>query len=561
MQRSRIKSVLRDIERTLRLAIRGKKPTAASPPQVPRIQPDPAAASPPQIPRIQLDQDFGVASALWENFLSQRPQARLDAECARAVRILVSGEPNASRLMEIQRSLTEAGLQPRAIEVSPPREFSRSLMALLADADDRDFVWFMAEGDKLDFGARPLLAQAERADVDLCLFDTYFVEGGRAFPQLHPGFNEICGINCNYFRSRFIARAGALRRVADATPLTDAYSTARALLHLRLQGEGVSGIHLPAAFICIDDSRAAITQESEALIASSEAQFGTSGSGATARPRRSVSVVICTKDKGHLLRLAVRGLLETARDLVDEIVVVSHGSSNPYALKTIDDLRREQVRIVAYEGPFNFSRQCNLAARTTASPFILFMNDDVVPVTSDWLARLLAPFYNPAVGMTGPLLLYPNETVQHAGMFLDHYGIAGHTLRSARLPSGDYLFMTQAPREVSCLTGAALVIDRQLFDDLNGFDPLLGTIGQDVDLSLRVNRSGRRLIFNPQSVLLHMESTSLRDVLEDPAVLATREREVAYFRRRWSHAVAQDAFHNPVFDPQVENLRSLFSAP
>jgi len=546
MQRRRIKSILRDAERTLRLAIRGRKPTAARP---------------RQILRIQLDQDFGVGSALWEKFLSRRPQAGPDSECTRAVRILVSGEPSASRLMGMRRSLTEAGLQPRAIEVSPPGEFSRSLMALLAGADERDFVWFMGEGDKVDSGARLLLARAERADADLCLFDTYFVEGGRAFPQLHPGFNEICGINCNYFRSRFIARAGALRRVADATPLTDAYSTARALLHLRLQGEGVSGIHLPAAFICIDDSRAAITQESEALIASSEAQFGTNGSGATARPRRSVSVIICSKDKGHLLRLAVRGILETARDLVDEIVVVSHASSNPYALKTIDDLRREQVRIVAYEGPFNFSRQCNLAARTTASPFILFMNDDVVPVTSDWLARLLAPFDNPAVGMTGPLLLYPNETVQHAGMFLDHYGIAGHTLRSARLPSGDYLFMTQAPREVSCLTGAALVIDRQLFDDLNGFDPLLGTIGQDVDLSLRVNRSGRRLIFNPQSVLLHMESTSLRDVLEDPAVLATREREVAYFRRRWSHAVAQDAFHNPVFDPQVENLRSLFSAP
>jgi GT2 family glycosyltransferase len=142
-------------------------------------------------------------------------------------------------------------------------------------------------------------------------------------------------------------------------------------------------------------------------------------------------------------------------------------------------------------------------------------------------------------------------------MFLGYKNGAGHLLRSAHLPEGDYLFMTQAPREVSCLTGAALVIKRGLFDDLNGFDPLLGTFIQDVDLSLRVNRSGRRVVFNPQSILLHIESASVRGGLEDPGIQATREREHAYFLRRWSSALEQDAFHNPNFDPEAEDLRSL----
>ena len=209
--------------------------------------------------------------------------------------------------------------------------------------------------------------------------------------------------------------------------------------------------------------------------------------------------------------------METARNLIREVVVVSHATRNPYALKTIADLRQNQVKVVPYEGPFNFSRQCNLGARQTMSPFILFLNDGITPVTSDWLEQLLAPFDNPDVGMTGPLLLYPDKSVQHAGMFLGFHKTAGHTLRSARLPAGDYLFMTQAPRQVSCLTGAAMLVDRRLFDDLNGFDPLLGTYIQDVDLSLRVGRSGRRLVFNPRSILLHMEPASSRDVPE-PAV-------------------------------------------
>jgi GT2 family glycosyltransferase len=503
-----------------------------------------------------LDQDFGMDHARWERLLSQHAQA-LPEECVPTVWVLVTGEAGSPKLTETCLSITEAGLAVRAIEIAGEGEFSRCLMALLVRADDRDLVWFMQAGDRVDNRAHAILARAARSEADLCLFDTYFVEGNRAFPQLHPGFNEIFGLNCNYFRSRFLARAGALRRVAEGASLTDAYLTARALLALRLRGEAISGFHLPSAFVRIQDSRAAIAQESQELIARSDAQFGGNGSAGETRPDRRVSVIICTRDKGHLLRQMVRGIMETARDFIEEIVVVSNATRNPYALKTLADLRRQQIRVVDYEGPFNFARQCNLAARKTVAPFLLFLNDDIVPVTPDWLARLLAPFDNSSVGMTGPLLLYSDETVQHAGMFLGYNNVAGHVLRSAHLPDGDYLFMTQAPREVSCLTGAALVMKRDMFDDLNGFDPTLGTSIQDVDLSLRVNRSGRRLIFNPQSILLHIESASLRRGLEDPGLQATREREHAYFLRRWGNALEQDPFHNPNFDPNAEDLRSL----
>ena len=72
---------------------------------------------------------------------------------------------------------------------------------------------------------------------------------------------------------------------------------------------------------------------------------------------------------------------------------MSHHTSDPYALKTLGDLRNShRVRIIAYEGPFNFSRQCNLAAREASAPYLLLLNDDIVPVTADWLVQLLLPF-------------------------------------------------------------------------------------------------------------------------------------------------------------------------
>jgi GT2 family glycosyltransferase len=503
----------------------------------------------------RLDQDFGMEYSCWERYLLQHTEVPADADRRPDFWVLVSGEPGSPEVTRTCASVTRAGLDPRAIQVSTGDGFSCAVKSLLARADARDLVWFMEAGDEADSRSRLLLARAARADADLYLFDTYFVEDNRAFPQLHPGFNEIFGLNCNYFRSRFLARVGALRRAEAAAPLADAYGTAQTLLALRLQGNGISGIHLPSAFVRIEDSRAAIAQESRYLICNDVAQFGAMSPNSGANPNWKVSVVICTRDMGHLLRQTVRSMMETAGNLIGEVVVVSHATQNPYALKTIADLRQSQVRIVPYEGPFNFSRQCNVGAQGTMAPYILFLNDDITPVTSDWLERLLAPFDNPAVGATGPLLLYPDESVQHAGMFLGHHKMAGHTLRSARLPDDDYLFMTQAPRQVSCLTGAAMLLDRRLFDDLNGFDPLLGTDGQDVDLSLRIGRSGRQLVFNPQSILLHMESTSLRDML--PAVQATRQREHGYFVRRWGDQVEHDPFHNPNFDLQVEDLRSL----
>ena len=102
----------------------------------------------------------------------------------------------------------------------------------------------MEAGDRADSRSSLLLARAARAGADLCLFDTYFVEDNRAFPQLHPGLNEIFGVNCNYFRSRFLARVGALQCAERTAPLRDAYSAAQALLSLNSKGKAF------LAFIC-----------------------------------------------------------------------------------------------------------------------------------------------------------------------------------------------------------------------------------------------------------------------------------------------------------------------
>jgi GT2 family glycosyltransferase len=274
--------------------------------------------------------------------------------------------------------------------------------------------------------------------------------------------------------------------------------------------------------------------------------------------------VICTKDKGHLLRQLVGGLLAYPPGVIADIVIMANNTTNLYALQTLDDLARRGppgVTVLREDAPFNFSRLSNAGARiATRGSHILFLNDDIAPVTTDWLDRLLSRFNDPEVAAAGPLLLYPDERVQHAGMYLGYNACAGHTLRDACLPDEDYLFTGVAPRETSCLTGAVLLVNRAAFEAINGFDEQLATYLQDVDLGLRLNRIGRRNIFDPTSVLIHMESASIRSLKARMSFHRQRMAELARYQARWGAAVKADRLHPQGFDLQDESLRRLSGA-
>jgi GT2 family glycosyltransferase len=268
----------------------------------------------------------------------------------------------------------------------------------------------------------------------------------------------------------------------------------------------------------------------------------------------SISVIICTKDSGLLLRQLLHRL--RGEPLVLEILIVSNNTTNAYAVQTLLEAAKfKNITVLEYNKAFNFSRQCNLGAKYAKGSTLLFLNDDITPVTEDWLGRLANWMDKPRI--VGPLLIYPNETVQHAGMHLGFNGVAGHSMRHSRLPSGDYGFLLSAPRRVSCLTGAVLMMPKSVFESMNGFDVLLATYLQDVDLSLRALYSGIELIIDPRCVLIHMESISVIPQLQNRTVQRTRELEFKYFRNRWGDVIQQDAWTNPLFDVHDESRTKL----
>lgn len=415
-------------------------------------------------------------------------------------------------------------------------------------------------GDPADT-ASPLLPDLcealSRGDHELLTFDAWREVGDQVEPFFAPGANILALKAVDYLFSRFALRRSAARRVIAAVP--PGGLTPYALLEAWLAEANPVDARWrwrhdarPLARLAVDDAviartaRDARTRAQEGLARRSRAAPG------------CVSVVICSKDKGRLLEQIVRGVRRTGGDRIAEVVVVANNTTDPHAREAHARLAAEGLaRIVVHDAPFNFSRLSNLGAAACDSPFLLLLNDDVVVLADDWLEALLAPFDDPTVGVAGPLLLYPDERVQHAGMYLGYGGIAGHALRGSNPVTGDYHFMISCPREVSAVTGAVMMVRTEVYRALGGLDESLASYLQDVDLCLRAGRMGHRIAYTPHVPLLHLESVSVGESVTRPGVKTQRGREHALFIQRWGTLTARDPFHSPNFDVGAESLRKL----
>ena len=204
-----------------------------------------------------------------------------------------------------------------------------------------------------------------------------------------------------------------------------------------------------------------------------------------------------------------------------------------------------RVRLLTYpDRAFNYSWVNNWAASQSAGDLLCFLNDDTVVITPDWLERLIARASLPGVAAAGPMLRYPDDSVQHAGVILGLGGIAGHACHGLHQGECGYLDRACLEQDVSCLTAACLMMRKDVFHNLGGFDEELPVAYNDVDLCLRLRQANWRLIWTPTVELYHRESASVGR--HDAPERATEfEAAVALMRQRWGHALDADPFYNP----------------
>ena len=223
-------------------------------------------------------------------------------------------------------------------------------------------------------------------------------------------------------------------------------------------------------------------------------------------PLPKVSILIPFKDQLGLLRNCLRSLRRgTYRRL--EIVLLDNGSTAPEMLRYLKRMeRRRGFRVVHCPGEFNFARICNVGSQHASGHYLLFLNNDVEVLSSDWLERMLVVAENAEVGVVGSTLLYPDGTIQHAGIEQLANGLWRHAFRGTTPDHAGPEF--QQIRCVPAVTAACLLMRRDRFFELGGFDERYPVTHNDVDLCQRVRERGWLVVVTPHARLMHFESLS-----------------------------------------------------
>ncbi len=226
------------------------------------------------------------------------------------------------------------------------------------------------------------------------------------------------------------------------------------------------------------------------------------------RPRVSwpkVSVIIPTKDSPDILQKCLYSLFAKTTYSNFDVVCIDNETSDRRA---IEEMRKAPVQRVIFSGQFNFSRANNLALEFSTGEYLVFMNNDIEVISPDWIEQMLYYAEQKDVGAVGGLLIYPDGTVQHAGVVLGCRGTADHVLRGAPGHADGYAGSLSCAREVTAVTGACLMIRREVFVAQGGFNEHFFTAYQDVDLCLRLREQKKRIVFTPQARFIHRESVS-----------------------------------------------------
>jgi GT2 family glycosyltransferase/glycosyltransferase involved in cell wall biosynthesis len=227
------------------------------------------------------------------------------------------------------------------------------------------------------------------------------------------------------------------------------------------------------------------------------------------RPPR-VSVVIPTLDKPDLIRRCVGDLIERTDYSNLEIILVDNGSTDPRTLALYQQWRTAQaISIVPFHQPFNYSIACNLGAAAASGDFLLFLNNDIEVIHSDWLKELVRWGSRPGVGVVGTKLLYPHGTIQHAGVGIQTTLMFYGGSDDAQTPPVKAVFGTPNHyRNISALMGACHLIKRELFDAIGGYDERSLVACSDDILCIRALKLGCRNVYTPYASLVHHEGST-----------------------------------------------------
>ena len=248
-----------------------------------------------------------------------------------------------------------------------------------------------------------------------------------------------------------------------------------------------------------------------------------------------------------ICRRCIRSITEQSDYENYEILIIENNSTEPETFAGYKELERQdaRIRVLRYEGSFNFSAINNFGAAHAKGDYLLLLNNDTEMIHGDCLRQLLGPCQRPEVGITGALLYYGDDTIQHAGVVLGFGGIAGHAFIGEKRGDNGYFSRIICRQDYSAVTAACLMVKTSVYREVGGMSEDLRVAFNDIDFCMKVRKAGYLVVYNPGAELYHFESKS-RGLENTQEKIERFNGEIAQFLARWGEDIkAGDPYYNP----------------
>ena len=446
----------------------------------------------------------------------------------------------------------------------------------LLDADDvitEDALFWVAQEIALDPATDMIFSDEDKIDAEGRRFDPYFKPAWN--PALMLGQNMFCHLGV--YRRSLVEQVGRFRegfegaqdhdlalRCADATTPARIRHIPRVLYHWRATAQSTAATldskpyALGAGVKTVEDHlrRRGIAAHVEPAGIFYRAVYQVPD------PPPLVSLIVPTTLRNDVTRRCLQSVLgKTRYQHVELLLLATEADLAAGRAAYRDVLGDARVRALTYQaGSFNYSWVNNFGAAEARGSLLCFLNDDVEVISEDWLDTLVARVSLDGVAAAGPMLYYPSDQIQHAGVLLGVGGIADHAFRTVERGQAGYFARAALEQDYSCVTAACMLVRRDAFEQIEGFDVELPTAFNDVDFCVRLRRAGARIVWTPAAELYHHESLTY-GAHNAPERAAQFERDVLAMRSRWQRILDNDPAYNPNLSFDREHQFQLAAPP
>jgi GT2 family glycosyltransferase/glycosyltransferase involved in cell wall biosynthesis len=481
--------------------------------------------------------------------------------------VVVDDASTRPQVLELLRAAARSDPDLRLIE----RATNGGIVAASSDALDAatgELIALLDHDDVLEPDALAAMEAAlAGADVAYSDHDLILPDGRHVAPYYKPDFSPEQLRSQNYVLHLLTARRSAIDAVGGfragfdgaqdhdlllrLSEHTDRIAhVPRVLYHWRQAPDSVASDtgNKPWAF---EAGRRAVAEHCErvGIDATVEAGPAPGTYRVRRRPRATPRVSVVIPTRGGSRRVwgvercfvfeAVRSMIEQATYPDLEYVVVHDDVTPGPVLEALRRIGGDAMVLVDYDRPFNFSEKINLGVAAASGDLVLILNDDTELITPDAIETMVAHLEDDSVGMVGPKLLFADGTVQDGGHVYNRHLLPGLVGWHGESMGPWQLRPLAVEREVSGVTAAAAMVRRDLFDQVGGFDESMPVNFNDVDFSLKIRATGRRIVWTPHASWYHFESQT-RPPTATPA-------EFDAIEARWAHEIAHDPYYNPNF--------------